>query len=147
MSKVFVKSTGSHVQSLKDIRNSSCVPCRPDPRVWVATGETGPASTHTYTNNDRSSELRSCVKVSRGGGRPGLIVPCPNSPHGLCGRRATLNLNLISRRWSSHPCRLQRRRKNPPHTAIRFLIHVFGWELRYLRADPSTKPAWRGDTT
>ena len=27
------------------------------------------------------------------GGRPGLHVP--NSPYGLCGRKATLNLNLI----------------------------------------------------
>ena len=35
-----------------------------------------------------SSELRSCVK-SRGG-RPGL--PVPNSPYGLCGQKATLNL-------------------------------------------------------
>ena len=28
-----------------------------------------------------------------GGGRPGL--PVPNSPYGLCGRKATLNLNLF----------------------------------------------------
>ena len=27
-----------------------------------------------------------------GGGRPGL--PVPNSPYGLCGRKATLNLSL-----------------------------------------------------
>ena len=39
-------------------------------------------------------ELRSCVK-SRGG-CPGL--PVPNSPHGLCGRKATLNLNVSC--WS-----------------------------------------------
>ena len=34
------------------------------------------------------SELRSCVSKRRGG-RPGL--PVPNSPYGLCGRKATLN--------------------------------------------------------
>ena len=28
------------------------------------------------------------------GGRPGL--PVPNGPYGLCGRRATLNLNNVS---------------------------------------------------
>ena len=33
------------------------------------------------------TELRSCVKVEDG--RPGL--PVPNSPYGLCGRKATLN--------------------------------------------------------
>ena len=32
------------------------------------------------------------------GGRPGL--PVPNSPYGLCGRKATLNLNSLSpQRW------------------------------------------------
>ena len=30
------------------------------------------------------------------GGRPGL--PVPNSPYCLCGRRATLNLNVIRKR-------------------------------------------------
>ena len=37
-------------------------------------------------------ELRTCVKAAAGGGLPG---PFPaintNSPHGLCGRKATLN--------------------------------------------------------
>ena len=28
------------------------------------------------------------------GGRPGL--PVPNSPNGLCGRKATLNLNIVA---------------------------------------------------
>ena len=28
------------------------------------------------------------------GGRPG--IPVPNSPYGLCGRKATLNLNLTA---------------------------------------------------
>ena len=32
-----------------------------------------------------------------GGGRPGLLVP--NSPYGLCGRKATLNFNR-----SCHSC-------------------------------------------
>ena len=44
------------------------------------------------------AELRHCVKL--GGGRPGL--PVPNSPYGLRGRKATLNLN-------SSPAPLQRR--------------------------------------
>ena len=35
---------------------------------------------------NQSSEL-----CESGGGRPGL--PVPNSPYGLCGRKATLNLN------------------------------------------------------
>ena len=61
-------------------------------------------------------ELRSCVKVqvSSGavwksrraqelcesrGGRPGLSVP--NSPYGLCGRKATMNLNHCSKELGS----------------------------------------------
>ena len=36
----------------------------------------------------KNSELRSCVKVE---------VAVPNSPYGLCGRKATLNLNLIKK--------------------------------------------------
>ena len=39
--------------------------------------------------NRKTSQLRSCVSESRGG-RPGL--PVPNSPDGLCRRKATLNL-------------------------------------------------------
>ena len=34
-----------------------------------------------YSHSLRISELRSCVKVE---------VPVPNSPYGLCGRKATL---------------------------------------------------------
>ena len=34
------------------------------------------------------TELRSCVKVE---------VAVPNSPYGLCGRKATLNLNWVVR--------------------------------------------------
>ena len=50
--------------------------------------------THSRLKRERTfdscgSELRSCVK----GGRPGL--PVPNSPCGLRGRKATLNLNWI----------------------------------------------------
>ena len=41
--------------------------------------------------HEKESELRSCVKDSRGG-RPGH--PVPNTPYGLCGRKATLNLNM-----------------------------------------------------
>ena len=37
------------------------------------------------------AELRHCVKL--GGGRPGL--PVPNSPYGLRGRKAAVNLNLF----------------------------------------------------
>ena len=50
---------------------------------------------HQVTNNasktvtPTATELRSCTCESRGG-RPGLLVP--NSPYGLCGREATLNL-------------------------------------------------------
>ena len=47
------------------------------------TEELKPAVEVTHT-----SEHRSCVKVD-GGGRPGL--PVPNSPYGICGRKATLN--------------------------------------------------------
>ena len=46
--------------------------------------------------------LQSSVLVYRvqelcesGGGRPGF--PVPNSPYGLCGRKATLNLNNVSK--------------------------------------------------
>ena len=39
-----------------------------------------------------TTELRSCVNESRGG-RPGL--PVPNRPYGFCGRKATLNSNLL----------------------------------------------------
>ena len=35
------------------------------------------------------AERRSCVKVEVGV----LGSPVPNSPYGLCGRKATLNLN------------------------------------------------------
>ena len=38
-------------------------------------------------------ELRSCVSENRGR-RPGL--PVPHCLHGLCGRKATLNLNTDS---------------------------------------------------
>ena len=34
-----------------------------------------------------AAERRSCVKVK---------MAVPNSPHGLCGRKATLNLNLTA---------------------------------------------------
>ena len=37
-----------------------------------------------------ASELRSCVKVEVAV----LGLPLPNSPYGLCGRKATLNLNI-----------------------------------------------------
>ena len=38
------------------------------------------------------AELRNCCVKAEVGGRPGL--PIPNSPYDLCGRKATLNLNL-----------------------------------------------------
>ena len=43
--------------------------------------------------------LRNCVK-SRGG-RPGS--PVPNSPYGLCGRKAALNLNIWPLTTGGHP--------------------------------------------
>jgi len=39
-----------------------------------------------------TTEPRRCVNESRGG-RPGL--PVPNRPYGFCGRKATLNSNLL----------------------------------------------------
>ena len=36
-----------------------------------------------------ANKLRAQELCESGGGRPGL--PVPNSPYGLCGRRATLN--------------------------------------------------------
>ena len=42
--------------------------------------------THSYT-------FRAQKLCERRGGRPGF--PVPNSPYGLCGRKATLNSNCI----------------------------------------------------
>ena len=42
---------------------------------------------HVYITN--AAELRSCVKVQVAV----LGSPSPNDPYGLCGRKATLNLN------------------------------------------------------
>ena len=54
--------------------------------------ETQEGKTFTYGVPSSSyRELRSCVKRGSRGGRPGL--PVPNSPYGLCGRKATLNAN------------------------------------------------------
>ena len=39
------------------------------------------------------TELRSCVKVEVAV----PLFPVPNSPYGLCGRKATLNLKLVVR--------------------------------------------------
>ena len=46
----------------------------------------------------RTTELEHCLMralelCESRGGRPGLHVP--NSPYGLCGRKATLNLNIV----------------------------------------------------
>ena len=43
---------------------------------------------NTDSSDECQSQLRRCVKDRRGG-CPGL--PVPNSPYGLCGRKATLN--------------------------------------------------------
>ena len=50
-----------------------------------------------HRNRTSLSELRSCVKVR--GGCPGL--PVPNSPHGLCGFEAALNLNRGLQSWTA----------------------------------------------
>ena len=42
---------------------------------------------HFNENRDRAQEL-----CESRGGHPGL--PVPNSPYGLCGRKATLNSNI-----------------------------------------------------
>ena len=39
-------------------------------------------------------EFRAQALCESRGGRPGL--PVPDSPYGLCGRKATLNLNSLS---------------------------------------------------
>ena len=45
-----------------------------------------------YTDRESNiAYIRGQELCKSGGGRPGL--PVPNSPYGLCGRRATLNSN------------------------------------------------------
>ena len=62
-----------------------------DPRKGVAVGVRDvPVSTHRYAVIASLSVQELCE--SRGG-RPGLQVP--NCQHGLCGRKATLNSNLL----------------------------------------------------
>ena len=49
---------------------------------------------HMYTEKEKLTStrlLRALELCESRGGRPGLSVP--NSPYGLCGRKATLNLN------------------------------------------------------
>ena len=40
----------------------------------------------------RAPKVRAQELCQSGGGRPGLSVP--NCPYGICGRKATLNLNV-----------------------------------------------------
>ena len=42
---------------------------------------------------DDEAVIRAQELCESGGGRPGL--PVPNSPYGLCGRKAALNLNCV----------------------------------------------------
>ena len=65
-------------------------PSRPNRRIFHA--RTSPATKEQGVS--RSTELRSCAEVERGG-RPGL--PVLNSPYGLRGRKATLNSNIQQR--------------------------------------------------
>ena len=46
----------------------------------------------TFRGMQSSEECRAQELCESRGGRPEL--PVPNSPYGLCGRKATLNLNL-----------------------------------------------------
>ena len=67
-------------------------------------------TTATTTIQKNGAELRICVSKCRGG-RPRL--PVPNSPYGLCGREATLNLNL---RWRLPSNRRVARGEKAPST-------------------------------
>ena len=63
---------------------------QPQLHPWDETVKRGPPCVKIHHKAQELCESR--------GGRPGL--PAPNSPYGLCGRKATLNLNV-------HPLRPQ----------------------------------------
>ena len=48
-------------------------------------------------------KLRAQELCESRGGRPGL--PVPNSPYGLCGRKATVNLSSAALAPGTHACR------------------------------------------
>ena len=50
---------------------------------------------HGVHLNDVLPQSSAYPLCERRGGRPGL--PVPNSPYGLCGRKATLNEQLVDR--------------------------------------------------
>ena len=117
------------------VHDGNTVPCPKDKRAEA--GENGQAgkmdrllilddhSTMTVISGQNTlnfCQIKAQELCESRGDRPGL--PVPNSPYDLCGRKATLNLNL-----SEHSTREKRITclKSLAHRQLQ-ILHLSGWE-------------------